>query len=258
MKERRVCLKDLHDTQHKLQLAESCVAAGTLISHFPPDKWVYVPVGRSPSSIAAALEVMAGTDVIVCHLPITGADLKEPIFQSDLQLNSELARKKEVSQHVRACIPPKLCQGKNLVLIDFVLSGSSLYVAHSMVRNIVNQEADYECGQVCSVGIPYFTEDRKFDDCRLSERSPTSIRDRSVVIFNNDIVYLSEALFFGLFKSKAKYPMPCPVLSEDEAKIKKYHQVLTDIQKPDYQSPGYETLKKEISDFYHSDSLSSV
>ncbi|MBN8541239.1 MAG: hypothetical protein J0L82_12680 [Deltaproteobacteria bacterium] len=119
-----------------------------LMERFPPDKYVYVGIGKSPTPIIAFIKAIGGAEAAQ-SLPLTGIGPHGSFKKNEPQSIAKL------HQHLSEFLPNiENLGGKKLVILDFADSATSLEFAAQEIRNFLDASYPQQKIELEVVGIP--------------------------------------------------------------------------------------------------------
>lgn len=114
----------------------------TIVKQFPPDKYYYLGIGRSPAPILAVLQsAIPGS---ASQLPLTGFNYSEKGHPESPSMNSRQTAALE--SHFERFLPtPEQLKGRKILLIDYSRTGQTLVSAEEYITEFgFMSDRDYD------------------------------------------------------------------------------------------------------------------
>ena len=206
-----ICL-GLNDVKSNLYLLQSMAIIDLIFHYFPPDTSLYVLVGRSPTPIGVALQLLTGSE-LVCHLPFTNVSYGLRVHR-DKGGEYQYPRENELYDILEKLIPVCKFENKSLLFIDYVSEGKSVLTAQKLFIDFAKQR-QHKVTSIYSLGISSsdWKSDNKYGYGKLEADSP--LYDHFLLLHDDNLSELVLGMQYGEFQKNAVCPKECELLNVD-------------------------------------------
>ncbi len=170
-----------------------------IVKSFPPDQYIYIGVGGSPTPILALIEAALGPQAVV-HLPLRNTKAARVVSErSRVGRENFLAN---LSQHLKHFLPRSVLGNKKILLIDYSATGGGLLDALEIVRSFIEERDPRRVVEAAAIPV---------DDIFVAER----LKTHGVASLRTNFLMLNRFANqeFDLFR---KYPSFTPSSTESE------------------------------------------